>query len=108
MPLLIISSGCSPFSKDVDTVPAFIFKVQPIALPVTDCADEPAVPKKLAAVPKSPRPTDIEALNWAEDVRVAGDDCRSGVKANKKYQDKHNSEVEAFNKKADEEAKKLK
>lgn len=102
MPLLITLSGCAN-NKEVDQVPNFIFKVKPIHLPVVTCKGEPAVPPLLAAVP--PRPKDTDALVWAEDTRVAGEDCRSGLLTDKKYQDDYNKDVDAFNSKADEEAK---
>jgi hypothetical protein len=103
IPLLLTLSSCAAH-KEIDIQPVFIYKVNPIHLPVIECRPEPAVPPLLTD--KSKKPTDTDALLWSEDTRVAGADCRDGLHRDKQYQDNFNKAVDDFNAKADEEAKK--
>ena len=105
IPLLITLGACQANQIKPDPFPVFIYKASPIQLPVVVCKPEPAVPPLLTT--STPRPKDTDALLWTEDTRVAGEDCRSGVVADKNYQDGYNKNVDDFNAKAEAEAKKL-
>lgn len=98
IPLLLTLSGCGIWdwaSKPDPLPPIVIYKSNHIDLPYISCPEEPAVPPLLTD--KALKPKDTDALQWAEDTRKSGFDCREAVKADKFYQDGYNKKVDESN-----------